>query len=158
MEKTPVHQERATRDSLTAALEVWRSASPAAEHLSAECRDRVLRESVRPAVAPPLARLFLPARQWVAGAAIPVVLAAALGTALWNGDGAVSPRGASIASIAVHRHNGEVVFTIDNGGRPHRVLRSTDPRGEDVEQLAGGGRVFRDRLDSGPDIVFYRIE
>jgi len=148
-------------DEVTKALELWRSAGAPAERLSGPTRDRILRESLRAQVAEPvLGRLFLPARQWLVGATVPVALAMVLGLGFWfrAAGPTTGPLGPSVASVEVQRQGDEVVFIIDNGGTPHRVTRSTDPRGLDAEPVPGRGQVFRDRIDAGSSIMYYRID
>jgi hypothetical protein len=153
------HHGRRERDPLGQALDAWRATDGGGEELSGTCRDRILRESSRPAAEPPLASLFLPFRQWITAAVVPMALAGILGFAFWSEDVSdPAVLGGEIASVQVHRQGGDVVFVIDNGGAPHRVVRSTGPEGEDAETLPGSGRVFRDSLHGGPNIVFYRIE
>jgi hypothetical protein len=50
------------------------------------------------------------------------------------------------------------VFLIANGGQEHRIYRTDNPRvlpGESYETAQGA---FRDRLDAGGAVVFYRID
>jgi hypothetical protein len=149
MRHTPRH------DPLEAALRDWRSAARPTAQLSDECRGRILREAFRPEEHEPvLASAFLPARRWLAGAALPVVLAGILGYWLRTDTRPVDVASASSsATVEVHRQGNEIVFV---GAR--QVLRSTDPRGADAQPIAGEGRVFRDRIPGSGDLVFYRIE
>ena len=54
---------------------------------------------------------------------------------------------------------GEVVFTIANGDRAHKVYLSTAPdRFDNAPALMTRDGAFRDRLSEGPDLVYYRID
>jgi hypothetical protein len=67
--------------------------------------------------------------------------------------------GQGAANVQVAKIGGSVVFTIENGDREHRISRSLRP---DSFDSAGTVKVmegtFRDDLDSGSDLVFYRID
>ena len=151
-----------SRDRLSEALSEWRSAHPSQERLSEGCRARILKASrgttLRDRLSP-LRTLFLPLRGWALAGALPVaLLAVALAYGLWPA-GAPGNVADSAPMLRASRVNGEVVFEIANGGKPHQVVRTGR-----ADDLTGGQPVavtdgrFRDRLDSGGELVFYRID
>ena len=148
-------------EALERALADWRAARKSPERLSGPARERILdavgREESRRVRFELPSPLFLPARSFALAAVLPlVVLSLGLGYFLLPGAPALedpAPR------LLASRHGDEVVFVIANGDRRHSVVKGADPRiledgvAVDVEQ-----GVFRDRLDSDTDLVFYRID
>lgn len=139
-------------------------------HLSDNTRKRIVNEACaaiapagaarRPAMTP-LRPLFAPRGGLTALAAVAVFgLAALVGTTAWRQGRIELPASEGVATrIEAHKDGGQVVFRIANGARTHRVARSADPAdlgGGDVFETSNGA--FRDRLDSGSAIVFYRID
>jgi len=127
--------------------------------LSEATRTRILDEARRPVHADGLRALFTPTRHLLVAGTLPVVLAAALLIGL---DPGVQPPLAiddAPSSVAVSKMNGRIMFSIQNGGKPHTVYRSTDPQGFDrhngVEVTSGA---YEDRLQDQADLVFYRID
>jgi hypothetical protein len=60
--------------------------------------------------------------------------------------------------IEATKVDGDVVFEIANGSRAHRVTRfSRSGAGQAAEVVTTRG-AFRDRLESGTDLVLYRVE
>ena len=145
---------------LDRAIRDWRGQG-SEEQLAAPTRARIL-EAVTERAAhggstAPLIPLFLPVRRLALAAGLPaLVLALALG---YGARIAENPGEFGEPRLIATKQAGEVVFIIANGGRPHRVYRSTDPArlGTEAAFTATDGS-FRDRLDSGPDLVFYRID
>lgn len=147
--------------ALDQALADWRAAEKRPEALSGPARERILeaagQEGTRRVRFELPSPLFLPARSFALAALLPLlVLSLAVGSFLLptgSGTDGAAPR------LLASRQGDEVVFVIANGDRPHQVLKAADPRGlegaEPVEVEAG---TFRDRLDSGTDLVFYRID
>ena len=132
----------------------------AGETLSAGSRDTILNGIDRSCHAEEaLPRLFTPTRRIVFAGALPVVLAAAL---LVGFDQGVQPPVAPAAGatrVAAVKQAGQVLFTIDNGGRSHVVSRSTSPeRSADAQRVTVRGGAFEDGLDDQADLVFYRID
>ena len=144
------------------AVAEWRAAD-CGETLSGRARDRILRSVADGGSASQeraVASLFLPFGRLVLAGAAPVMLVAVLlgWMALPRGVDPAAPAG-SEAAVAVHvsKQGGDVVFVLENGGRPHRVTRSTSPEngGESMGVVHGS---FRDELTGGADLVFYRID
>jgi hypothetical protein len=152
-----MRNRRETPD-LDSALQEWRQNRPPEEKLSESARARILRQ--RQARIEPTTPLFFPARRLAMAAALPLLLlsvmavyllipGAALETAQ-NGDGPV---------LQAVRQGNEVVFIIANGGGSHLVRKSNTPNAlADSETFVVSGGAFRDSLDSGSDLVFYRID
>jgi hypothetical protein len=77
---------------------------------------------------------------------------------------AILPRPADLsrtgaAFVGAEKLDGAVVFTIADGRGPHRVVRSTDAARFNgaASQRVRDGR-FLDQANSGPVVVFYRID
>ena len=106
-----------------------------------------------------LARLFLPIARLAAAATVPaLILAVSFGWLLVGRDGTVVTSEASM-SIEIRKTDGQAVFDIANGGRVHRVYKSTSARhidGADLFATVEGG--FRDTLAGEDSLVFYRID
>jgi hypothetical protein len=126
--------------------------------LSAPARDRILRDTIertsQPAAA--LAPLFAPRRWIVAAGVLPVMLAGALVALV---DRSSVPSGTDRPMVQAMKVDGQVVFTIANGSRTHRVYRSTTPDRFDLSapvDVTDG--VYRDGIDRGENLVFYRID
>ena len=146
------------------ALSAWRDAEASlpAQQLSAGARVniRVLaRRSADVAVERPLARLFLPAARLATAAAVPaLILAVSFG---WLLSGGYEPEMSNVASISIESRkvDGQAVFDIANGGRVHRVYKSTSAkdigRSEPFATIEGA---FSDTLEGDDDVVFYRID
>jgi hypothetical protein len=153
---------RADAGHLERELEAWREAerrAPAAR-LSERVRERVLRGATNGGPAEiPFASLFLPTRRFAVAAALPLlVLTVAMGYLLMPG-GTLEPAGEEPVRLSVSKQGDEVVFLIADGQRPHRVYRSTSPDVVDRDQVYTTAKeAFRDRLDAGGELVFYRID
>ena len=82
-----------------------------------------------------------------------VVLPNSLDTDILGDADSQTPR------IHVSKVDGRVVFHLQNGVREHTVTRSTDPGllEQNRERSLENG-TFSDRLDQGPDLLFYRID
>ncbi len=149
-------------DRLSEALKSWRSDRPPEGRLSEATRGRILaaahqaRAGERPRA---LTDLFLPLRGWALAGALPVaLLAAVLVWGLWP-VGGPPPGPGTGPMLRASRVGDEVVFEIANGGRPHTVHRSgrADDLGGGQPLAVSEGR-FRDRIDAGGNLVFYRID
>jgi hypothetical protein len=131
-----------------------------AEVLSGDARERILHGALeaRSTSEAPLAALFAPRRWLVAAAALPLLLAAAL-VALVDRS-AISPTATGAPTrVEAMKVGGQVVFTIANGKTAHRVYRSTTPERFDLSApVSVTDGVYRDGLDRGADVVFYRID
>lgn len=103
----------------------------------------------------PLAALFVPFRRLALAAAAPISLVA-LTLAMMHGT--TAPRQGA-GEIRAHKQGDRVVFTIANGGRKHRVYRSTEPdRFDGSSPVIVRNGEFEDAAGNGPDLVFYRID
>jgi hypothetical protein len=64
-----------------------------------------------------------------------------------------------MSRLSATKVDGQVVFTLANGGTNHMVYRSTDPqefRKSSAVKMAGNR--FTDETTGGPNLVFYRID
>ena len=143
---------------LDGALAAWRAAPEASERLGAATRARIVREATRPeraAAAEPLPALFPAGSRLALAAVLPaLVLTVALAALVAP---ALTSRGSGPVRIQATKVNGEVVFEIANGSRAHRVTRFSRSSTGDAEVVTTRG-AFRDRLESGADLVLYRVE
>jgi hypothetical protein len=145
-------------DQVDRALTAWRHGKrEQKETLSGPARSALFaRVSSAQGVAPAGFALFPPLRRWALAAGIPLALT--LGLAWLGQKGGVMER--SETRIQASKQGEEVVFTIADGRRQHQVLRSDSPKQFDrtsAIQVRNGGS-FRQDADSGPDLVFYRID
>ena len=128
--------------------------------LSAQTRSRILGQARRsPVRRARLTALFAPTGRLALAAGLPaLVLSISLGMLLIPG----APRKASSdpgITIEATKQGDEVVFLIANGNRTHRVYRSSSPTGQSSGSAYATARgSFRDRLDSGGELLFYRID
>ena len=159
---------------LEGAVSDWNAAETRlpAQRLSAGARANVralARQSAQVASERPLARLFLPATRLAAAAAVPaLILAISFGWMLGGGpdvsDASDVPEISEVASMSmmsidIQKIDGQAVFDIANGGRVHRVYKSTSAKDIDGAALFAtiqGG--FSDKLEGDEDVVFYRID
>ena len=84
-----------------------------------------------------------------------------LGLAVGWFSGRSSPVGQDSGVLLVQgsKINGEVVFRITNGGRPHRVYRSSSPKADaERELLTTTTDRFSDRLEGTTGVVYYVID
>jgi hypothetical protein len=143
--------------NLKAALAAWRGEGPEEEKLSASSRSELFRRVQSPGSAPfGTVTLFPPVRRWVLAAGIPLVLTAGLA---WLGGRVGEPAPPGVR-IQVAKQGEEVVFTIADGRRVHQVRKSEDPSEFDsasAVRVRNGGS-YRDGVDTGADLVFYRID
>lgn len=147
---------------LDEALAELRRAPTPTGRLSDETRATILQaglETAGPAERP-LRTLFVPLRKLVLAGALPVVaLTLALG---WMARPAVetTPLAAhGTPPVHVTKSGDEVIFLIANGHRPHAVYKSEAANRFDAPPAFWTeDGAFRDRLDAGPDLVFYRID
>lgn len=160
--------ERAKRQQiLDRAVSVWRDAEAQvpAPRLSDGARANV-RALARQsndrsghAVDRPLARLFFPIGRLAAAATLPaLILAVSFGWMLRGNDQPIGPEIVNVV-IESHKLNGQAVFDIANGGRVHRVYKSSsasDISGEDLFATVDGA--FIDGLTGDDGVIFYRID
>jgi hypothetical protein len=149
---------------LERALEEWRQQRPAEQKLSPPARARIFREGMRP-VGPgkrveTAIPLFFPARRLALATVLPLLVISMMSAYLLL-PGGPSDRGASGEApiLQAVRQGDEVVFTIANGGGKHLVRKSNSAKElSDGEAFVVSDGAFRERLDSGDDLVFYRID
>jgi hypothetical protein len=143
--------------NLKAALAAWRDAGPEEEKLSVSSRSELFRRVQSAGSAPFVtATLFPPVRRWALAAGIPLVLVAGLA---WLGGGVGDPAPPGVR-IEAAKQGEEVVFTIADGRRVHQVRKSENPSEFDsaaAVRVRNGGS-YRDGVDKGADLVFYRID
>jgi hypothetical protein len=158
-----IRKRRRTPD-LDAALREWRSGRRERSELSPAARARILRYSalsrelrIRPERAVPL---FFPARRLALATALPVlVLSLMVGYLLIPGGAMQTAESGGGPVLQAVRQGDEVIFTIADGGGSHMVRKSRTPNAlEDCETFVVSDGAFRDRLDSGGGLVFYRID
>ena len=148
----------ADSEILDRSIEAWKSDDAPIAHLSPRARAGILSRVGEPsAAAQGLRGLFLPAWRWAWAGVLPVVvLTIALGVLGMPQD---TGKTKTATRVEAHKLPGEVVFLIANGGVEHRVSRRSIPdgssRGTSIVTTDGA---FRDALDSGETIVFYRID
>ena len=142
------------KDILDDALTAWRQTATA-ETLGEPARSALfndVRELDDRAQAP-----FVPgitrAWRWAFLGSVPVVALSLV--LIVAGD----HRPAAEARLSTAKVDGQVIFTLANGGAEHRVYRSADPRAFD---RASGVKMARNRyienVTGGPTLVFYRID
>lgn len=150
-------RDRAGDEHLDEAIRAARSAAARrSDSLSQDARSRILDRSYREATAnEPLPAVFVPT--WKAAMATGFMIV--LGTA-----GLVVPfvspgndLGATPRLIA-YKDGPEVVFEIRNGDRPHEVRKSTDAERFRAGAVTVENGRFRDLAESGPVLVFYRVD
>jgi len=161
----PNKTRRGQGEKLDQAIQAWRSSAPCTETLTDDARDSIFNEfrrlhasGERPA---PHATLFMPAARWAWGAAVPIfALSLLVGSVLmtqspYDGGALVSPQ----PRIEVSKAGEHVVFQIQNGNTTHTISKSTSrSAGSEGETFTTTTGRFDDRLDSGSEIVYYRID
>ncbi len=140
---------------LDRAIEALRSDSSESDALSHAVRARIVQAAWSEASEAAARPGFHPMRWLAIAGVVPVVLAVVL---------SMIPHGVETARrgpqfVGVQKVGGEVVFTIGDGSGPHQVLRSTDAASFNRR---GGQRIadgrYLDRANSGPVVVFYRVD
>jgi hypothetical protein len=75
------------------------------------------------------------------------------------GGGVEIAANGEVPRLEAVRQGDEVIFKIANGDRSHTVRKSNSASDlQDSESVVVTDGAFRDRLDSGGDLVFYRID
>jgi len=148
---------------LDRAIAAWHASSEERPSISDLGRRRILKSvsNLRAQGRVPEAStpLFPPARNLVLGTALPVVaMTVVLGLLLIQSGWIGTELPAQTTRVEVLKQGGEVVFVIINGKRAHRVSKSSSPEGNAEEEVFTAQGEFRDRLDAGADLVFYRID
>ena len=153
------------RSLLNEAVADWRRAvAPARESLDDATRARILDAvSRRPAAQPrpaPLASLFVPMRRLALAGTVPALaLTMLLAWVLLPGTATVPNVDTDGPTLQASKVGGEVVFVIANGGKLHRVYRSSSPEADgDARLFATTDARFQDRLEGDERLVFYRID
>jgi len=149
----------ASRSELERALVAWREAPGAPERLEPGTRARIVHLARRPAgtvAAGPLPSLFPTGARLALAAVVPALaLTVTLG---YLARPVLGPAGDAPVRIQATKVGGEVVFEIANGARKHRVTRISRPGAEEDREVLTTRGAFRDRLESGADLVMYRVE
>lgn len=94
-----------------------------------------------------------PQKAWLV-AGFGAVVTITLGVVFLGGGG---ERGRPV-NIQAAKAGHEVVFTISNGHRAHRVIKSTDVERFGAGRVAVEGGRFRDLAESGPVLVYYKVD
>ncbi|HXV77178.1 MAG TPA: hypothetical protein VD788_12745 [Candidatus Polarisedimenticolaceae bacterium] len=159
-------KNREKSDQLDRALAAWHRSGAESPRLGDRARRAALAEAARArsteALPAPFSSLFVPFGRLAVAAATPVVILSLMVGSVLLSDGALH-RDTGIATsptrIDAVKTGDEVVFLIHNGSRRHTISKS-----EIAHDFAAEGSVtvttgqFRDRLDSGAEIVYYRID
>jgi len=132
--------------------------------LRLELRDEVLSESSRASifdhakrpfrVFESLAYLFPRSQAMAVAVAVPLVLTLAM---LFSLPHSIAP-GQQFEKILAAKDDGNVVFTVANGGNAHRVFKSTDPTRFGVKEIPAVDGRFSDLAENGVELVFYRVD
>jgi hypothetical protein len=155
-------KDKLKRDDLESALAEWRQQRFPELKLSQQTRARIFRAAaerhsrrIEPAVP-----LFFPAGRLTVATVMPLLLLLLMAGYILmpGGDVEIAANGEAPRLEAV-RQGDEVIFVIANGGRSHLVRKSSSASNlKDSESFVVTDGAFRDRLDSGGDLVFYRID
>ena len=149
---------RNSDDVLERALSQWKSARGPVSGLSPATRGEILRTALesRPEKASYRPLLGIIPRRILSGAIPALALGAVL---VLVGERMGGGSHARPLSIRAAKNGDDVVFTIANGGRPHRVLKSTVPtRFDPTTAVTVRDGAYRDATDDGSGLVFYRID
>lgn len=159
-EEGPEMRRKQGKGIVDQALAAWRESGESAEHFSPAARDRILQAAFEGRPAPLATRLpFRGAPRRFAGGLLSLAAAAALLLAVVLVDRGGAPGGSGAVRVLASKTDGEVVFTIANGKRAHTVYKSNDP-----SEFGSSSRIpvrdgaFRDVVDDGSGLVFYRID
>ncbi len=145
-------------EPLDRAVSQWRSTLQAEnDRVSDPVRQKILHDALDARDAAPTPIGVRLAAWRVLGGAVPVAMAVLLvlvfadRTGERNGDGHVR--------VAASKAGAEVVFSITNGDRGHAVYKSNAPNSFDRSaRLPVRNGSFRDSMDDGSGLVFYRID
>jgi len=142
-------QEPATDALLDRAIRSIHTAAvvEAPERLSPAVRAAIIEAAMTPMPAQP------PQKAWLVGAFGAVFTVTAALLVLGGGDELNRP-----LKIQAAKAGSEVVFTISNGKRVHRVIKSTDVERFSAAAMTVEDGRFVDRAESGPVLVFYKID
>ena len=143
---------------LDTALLQWKTAERPAAGLSEAMRGEIVRAALagRPDRTSYRPLLGIIPRRILAGA-IPVMAATAVLLVLAEKAG--DDRFGRPLTVRATKRGDDVVFTIANGGRPHRVVKSSVPTSFDPSTaVTVRDGAYRDAAADGADLVFYRID
>ncbi len=144
-------------DPLRRAARGLRSADAGAR-LSRATRAAIVERATVPAreESPKFTSLFVPMRRLAWLGTVPAVLVAVLIATLPH---APERRASNGPRLEAAKQGGEIVFTIANGKAVHTVVRSDVPyRFDESRAERVRDRTFRDSAESGPALVFYKID
>jgi hypothetical protein len=163
MEGAEMRNKRQMPD-LERALEEWRLQRQAEQKLSQPARARIFREGMRPGVnkkrIEAAVPLFFPASRLALATVLPLlVISIMTAYLLMPGLPIDSAANGDAPILQAVRQGDEVVFTIANGGGQHLIRKSNSAKElSDGETFVVSDGAFRERLDTGDDLVFYRID
>jgi len=143
---------------LEIAVSRWRDALEAqADALSDGVRRNILREAMASGDSAPVPVGVRSAAWRLLGAALP--MAAAVLLVLVFADRVGDRQGSGQIRVIAEKAGAEVVFSIKNGHRAHSVLKSSTPSSfEASSRIPVRNGSFRDSMDDGSGLVFYRID
>jgi len=163
MSRSSWNRQNPGNDALARALGAWRADAAdraGRSRLSEDARRAILRGSIERDAATDASPTHLfrvipwKALAWTA----PVLLVAVLVIPIALGPGA-EPTADDPVDLRVAKVDGKVVFTIQNGGTPHKVSKSSDPgRFDSASAVPVTDGLFEDDVQDGPALVFYRID
>ena len=145
-------------ETLDRAVSLWRSALGSShDHLSAPVRQRILQQAFDAREEAPTPIGVRSAAWRVLGGAVPVAVAVLLVLVFAERTG--ERNGAGHVRVTAAKTGAEVVFSIRNGHRAHAVYKSSFPNSfEGSARLPVRNGSFRDSMDDGSGLVFYRID
>ncbi len=151
-------QAKGTKNVLDAALSQWKATRRTSPGLSAATRGEILSVALasRPEASAYRPLLGIIPQRLLAGA-VPMV--AAVAVLLLFAERMGDPSLRSPLTVRAAKSGDDVVFTIANGGRPHRVVKSTVPtRFDPSDAVTVRGGAYRDTVVDSAGLVFYRID
>lgn len=123
------------------------------ETLSGSARTRIFDEMRRPLGRFEALAFLFPHVRVASALAVPLALTLAL---LLSLPGSIAP--GRQPKVVAYKDNGNVVFTVANGHKDHRIFKSTDPTRFGAKEVQEVGGRFSDRTNNGIELVFYRVD
>lgn len=126
------------------------------ERLSDDVRHRILREAAAALEVQPVPTRLRAAAWRVLAGALPVAAVGLLALVLAGRSGG---KGEPALRIRATKAGDEVIFSIANGKNTHRVYKLNSANGfGDSSRIPVHAGSFRDSVDDGSGLVFYRID